>query len=166
VHADQFHRLGASARAGALGALSCDHLEEASEEDVRALSASGTVAVLLPVAAYFTGQKTRPPIDAFRRAGVPMAVASDLNPGTSYTTSLLLALHLAVRAWGLSPEEALLGVTVHAARALGLGGEIGTLAPGARADFALWELADPRAIVYSLGGHLRPTRIFVAGEER
>ena len=166
AHCEQFHALGASARAAALGALSCDHLEEATEADARALAASGTVAVLLPVAAYFTAQTSRPPVAAFRRAGVPMAVATDLNPGTSFNTSLLLALHLAVRLWGLRPEEAILGATVHAARALGLAGEVGTLTPGARADFALWDLPDPRALVYSLGGHLRPERIFLGGEER
>ena len=166
AHCEQFHALGASGRAAKLGALSCDHLEEASEDDVRALAEAGTVAVLLPVSAYFLGQETRPPIEALRRAGVPMAVATDLNPGTSFTTSLLLALHLAVRRWGLRPEEAILGATVHAARALGLEGAAGTLAPGARADFTLWDLADPRALVYSLGGHLRPARVFVGGEER
>jgi imidazolonepropionase len=166
AHCEQFHALGASTRAAALGALSCDHLEEAGEEDVRALAASGTVAVLLPVSAYFLGQTARPPIEALRAHGVPMAVATDLNPGTSYTTSLLLALHLAVRLWGLTPEEAILGATVHAARALGLAGDVGSLVPGARADFALWDLDDPRAIVYPLGGHHRPTRVFVSGEER
>ncbi|MEM3860291.1 MAG: imidazolonepropionase [Candidatus Micrarchaeaceae archaeon] len=166
AHCEQFHALGATRRAAALGALSCDHLERAEEEDVRALAASGTVAVLLPAAAYFLGERARPPVELLRRHGVPMAIATDLNPGTSYTTSLLLALHLAVRNWGLEPEEAILGATVHAARALGLQDEVGALQPGARADFALWDLPDPRHLVYALGGHLRPERIFLGGYDR
>jgi imidazolonepropionase len=161
AHTDQLSRLGGTARAAALGALSCDHLEHARDEDVAALAEHGTVAVLLPFAYYFLRDTVLPPIAKLRAAGVPMAVATDLNPGTSPCCSLLTALHMATVTFGLTAEEALLGATRDAARALGRD-DLGTLVPGKRADLVLWDLAAPEALVYQLGG-LRPVATYIGG---
>ena len=131
------------------------------ETDLAAMAAAGTVAVLLPGAYYFLRDTTPPPVAALRAAGVPMAVATDCNPGTSPMTSMLLALNMACTLWRLTPQEALLGATRHAARALGREGDIGTLAIGKRADFALWEIARPADLSYAIG--FNPCRAVVNG---
>jgi imidazolonepropionase len=164
AHTDQLSNQGGTARAAKLGALSCDHLEHAGPADIAALAASGTVAVLLPFAYYFLRDTQPPPVAQLRAAGVPMAVATDLNPGTSPCASLLTALHMATVLFGLSAEEALLGATRNAARALGLG-DRGTLSLGQRADFAVWDLPGPEHLVYQMGG-LRPTARFLLGVQK
>jgi imidazolonepropionase len=151
VHADQLTDAGGALLAARHRALSADHLEHASPEGIAALADAGTVAVLLPGAAYVLSDDTVPPVDALRRAGVPMAVATDCNPGTSPLLSLPLAMHLACTRFGLTVEEALAGVTVHAARALGREDELGVIAPGARADLVVWDAETPAEIVYWLG---------------
>jgi len=151
LHADQLTDGGGAALAARHGALSADHLEHASPAGIAALAAAGTVAVLLPGAAYVLGDETAPPVDALRREGVPMAVATDCNPGTSPLVSLPLAMHLACTRFGLSVDEALAGVTTNAARALGLARDAGVIAPGARADLVVWDAERPAQIVYWLG---------------
>ena len=151
LHAEQLSALGGARLAAEHGALSADHLEHADEADVRAMAAAGTVAVLLPGAYYFMRETQRPPVDLLRAHGVPIAIATDCNPGTSPTTSLLLMLNMAATLFGLTIVEALRGVTVNAARALGLGDEVGTLAPGTACDLAVWDVADPAELVYRIG---------------
>jgi imidazolonepropionase len=151
LHADQLSDGGGAALAARHGALSADHLEHTSPAGVAALAAAGTVAVLLPGAAYVLRDEAVPPVDALRAAGVPMAVATDCNPGTSPLVSLPLALHLACTRFGLTVPEAISGATAHAARALGLAGEIGVIAPGARADLVVWDADHPAQIVYWVG---------------
>ena len=151
LHAEQLSALHGSALAARHGALSADHLEHATDDDVRAMAAAGTVAVLLPGAAYFMRETKRPPIDAMRRHGTRIALATDNNPGTSPTTSLLLMLNMGATLFGLTVVEALRGVTVNAAAALGLGGEIGTLEPGKACDLAIWDVSDPAELVYRIG---------------
>jgi imidazolonepropionase len=136
--------------AARFGALSCDHLEHLGDDGVEAMARAGTVAVLLPGAFHFLCETKRPPVDALRRAGVPMAVATDHNPGSSPTLSLPLMLHLACRDLGLTPEEAWRGATHHAARALGLQ-DRGRLQRGLRADLAVWALDHPRELCARLG---------------
>jgi imidazolonepropionase len=152
LHADQLSDGGGAALAARHRALSADHLEHASPEGITALAEAGTVAVLLPGAAYVLDDPAVPPVAALRAAGVPLAVATDCNPGTSPLVSLPLAMHLACTRFGLTVEEALAGVTVHAARALGLAGEAGTLAAGTRADLVVWDTERPAGIAYWLGG--------------
>jgi imidazolonepropionase len=123
------------------------------------MAAAGTVAVLLPGAWYFLRESTPPPIAALRAAGIPIAVATDCNPGTSPMTSILLAMNMACTLWRLTPQEALAGCTVHAARALGLQAQAGTLEVGKRADFALWDIARPADLAYAIG--LNPCRAVV-----
>jgi imidazolonepropionase len=151
LHADQLTDGGGAGLAARHRALSADHLEHASAEGIAALAAAGTVAVLLPGAAYVLDDPAVPPVGALRAAGVPMAVATDCNPGTSPLLSLPLAMHLACTRFGLTAEEALAGVTVHAARAIGLAGEAGTLATGAQADLVVWDTDRPAGIPYWLG---------------
>lgn len=163
LHADQLSDLGGAALAAGFGALSADHVEYTSEEGVAAMAANGTVAVLLP-GAFFCLRETRlPPIDAFRRHGVAMAVATDLNPGTSPLRSLRLGLAMACAQFRLTPEEALRGCTVHAARALGLH-DRGRLEVGLRADLAAWNVAQPAELAYWLGGGLN-VGVWAAGRE-
>jgi imidazolonepropionase len=153
VHAGQLSDMGGAELAARYGALSADHLEYVSEHGARALATADTVAVLLP-AAYFTlRQTTPPPVPVLRAAGVPLAVSTDANPGTSPCTSILLALNMACTLFGLTPEEALAGATRHAARALGLQEEVGTLEVGKRADFALWRIERPAELAYNLGAN-------------
>jgi len=140
LHAEQLSNVGGSQVAARHGALSCDHLEYANDADAAALSRAGTVAVMLPVAFYALAEKQLPPFEAFRRHGVPLAVASDCNPGSAPGASLLLAMNMARRLFGLTSEEVLLGVTRHAARALGLERQRGSLAAGRAADFAVWSI--------------------------
>jgi imidazolonepropionase len=140
MHAEQLSNVGGSQVAARHGALSCDHLEYATEADAAALARAGTVAVMLPVAFYALAETQLPPIDALRRHGVPLAVATDCNPGSAPGASLLLAMNMARRLFGLTSEEVLLGVTRHAARALGLANRRGSLAPGQAADLAVWSV--------------------------
>jgi imidazolonepropionase len=153
VHAGQLSDMGAAELAARYGALSADHLEYLSEHGARALGAAGTVAVLLPGAYFTLRQTTPPPVPMLRGAGVPMAVSTDANPGTSPCTSLLLVLNMACTLFGLTPEEALCGATRHAAQALGLQDEVGTLEVGKRADFALWRIDRPAELCYNLGAN-------------
>ncbi len=151
LHAEQLSNVGGSAMAARRGALSCDHLEYTTEEDAAALAAAGTVAVMLPIAYYSLAETRLPPIDAFRRLGVPIAVASDCNPGSAPGASLLLAMNMARRLFGLTSEEILLGTTRHAARALALEAERGSLTPGRAADFAVWSISTPDELGYWAG---------------
>ena len=151
LHAEQLSDLGGAALVARYGGLSADHLEFLSKEGVAAMAQHGTVAVLLPGAYYFLRETQPPPVAALRAAGVPMAVSTDCNPGTSPMTSLLLAMNMACTLWRLTPQEALAGVTCHAARALGQQHETGSLAVGKRADFALWRIARPADLAYALG---------------
>jgi imidazolonepropionase len=161
LHAEQLSDQSGAALVARYGGLSADHLEHLSEEGIAAMARAGTVAVLLPGAYYYLRETVMPPIDALRAAGVPMAVATDCNPGTSPLTSLLLALNMACTLWRLTPQEALLGVTAHAARALGLQDEIGTLTVGKRADLALWNIARPADLAYAMG--LNPCQAVIHG---
>jgi imidazolonepropionase len=164
LHAEQLSDQGGAALAAEFGALSCDHLEHLSDTGIRALEAAGTVAVLLPGAYYFLRETKLPPIDALRAHGVPMAIATDHNPGTSPGLSMLLMLNMACTLFRLTPEEALRGATVHGARALGLH-DRGTLAAGQRADFCVWDLDHPRELAYWFG-HNPCRRTIVGGLER
>jgi imidazolonepropionase len=164
LHAEQLSDQGGAALAAAFKALSCDHLEHLSGAGIAAMAASGTVAVLLPGAFYFLRDTQLPPIAALRAAGVPMAVASDHNPGSSPGLSLLLMLNMACTLFRLTPEEALRGVTVHAARALGLQ-DRGQLAAGMRADFCVWDVAHPNELAYWFGRN-PCQRVFVGALER
>ncbi len=152
LHADQLSDQGGAALAARYHALSADHLEYSSEDGVRALAAAGTVAVLLPGAYYFLRETHLPPVAWLRRHRVPIAIATDCNPGTSPCTSPLLMLNMACTLFGLTPAEALAGMTCHAAQALGLGDDRGRLAVGLRADFALWAVDHPVELAYALGG--------------
>lgn len=150
LHADQLSDSGGAALAARYNALSADHLEYTSEAGAAALAASGTVAVMLPGAFYALREDRIPPIEAFRRLGVPMAVATDCNPGTSPLTSVLLAMNLAATLFRLTVTECLLGTTYHAARALGLP-DRGTLEPGKACDLAIWSIDRPAELVYRMG---------------
>ncbi|OBV37357.1 imidazolonepropionase [Janthinobacterium psychrotolerans] len=151
LHAEQLSDQGGAALVASLGGLSADHLEFLSEDGIAAMARHGTVAVLLPGAYYFLRETQPPPIAALRAAGVPMAVSTDCNPGTSPMTSLLLAMNMACTLWRLTPQEALAGATIMAARALGLQHDRGSLAAGKRADFALWRIARPADLSYAIG---------------
>jgi imidazolonepropionase len=164
LHAEQLSDQGGAALAAGFGALSCDHLEWLSQAGVAAMAASGTVAVLLPGAYYFLRETKLPPVQALRDAGVPIAIASDHNPGSSPGLSLLLMLNMACTLFRLTPEEALRGATVNGARALGLR-DRGTLAPGQRADFAVWALDHPNELAYWFG-HNPCRRVVAGGVER
>lgn len=154
IHADQLTDGGGAALAASLGALSADHLEYASEAGVRAMAKAGTTAVLLPGAFYTLREAQAPPVKAFRSVGVPMALATDMNPGSSPLNSILLAMNMGCTLFGLTPEEAFRGVTVNGAMALGLEGDRGTLEEGKKADLALWKVGHPRELSYWLGGKL------------
>ena len=163
LHAEQLSDQGGAALAASYGALSCDHLEWLSDDGVRAMAAAGTVAVLLPGAFYFLRETKLPPIQALREAKVPIALASDHNPGSSPGLSLLLMLNMACTLFRMTPEEALRGVTVHGARALGLH-DRGILAVGQRADFVAWDLDHPNELAYWFGRNPCRRRV-VAGME-
>jgi imidazolonepropionase len=150
LHAEQLAHSGGAALAARAGALSADHLEYATAADAALMADAGTVAVLLPGAFYTLREPQAPPVAAFRAHGVPMAVATDCNPGSSPLTSPLLAMNMACTLFGLTPAEALLGTTAHAARALGLS-DRGRIAPGLRADLAVWDVADPAELAYRIG---------------
>jgi imidazolonepropionase len=140
LHAEQLSNVGGTQVATRHGALSCDHLEYATDADARSLAGAGTVAVMLPVAFYTLAETHRPPLEALRRHGVALAVASDCNPGSAPGASLLLAMNMARRLFGMTSAEVLLGVTRHAARALGLDARCGALVPGRAADLAAWSI--------------------------
>jgi imidazolonepropionase len=154
LHAEQLSDQGGAALAAKYHALSADHLEHLSDDGIAALKQSGTVAVVLPCAFYFLRETRKPPIVALRSANVPIAVATDCNPGTSPTASPLMALNMACTLYGLTPEEAITGMTRHAARALGLEAEIGTLEANKSADLAIWAIADPAELAYWIGADL------------
>lgn len=164
LHAEQLSDSGGAQLAAEFGALSCDHLEWLSDAGVAAMARAGTVAVLLPGAFYFLGETKVPPVDALRRAGVPIALATDHNPGSSPGLSLLLMLSMGCTLFGLTPQEALRGVTVNAARALGLH-DRGTLIAGARADFCVWDLDHPAELAYWFGRN-PCLRVIQGGVER
>ena len=153
LHADQLSDGGGAELAAHFDALSADHLEYTSSSGVKALSGAGTTAVLLPGAFLTLGETQRPPIDALRGANVPIALATDCNPGTSPLVSIRLAMGLGARLFGLTPEECLAATTREAARALGLDKERGTLDAGKRADIAVWDIEHPRDLSYWLGGN-------------
>ncbi len=161
LHAEQLSDQGGAALAAGYGALSCDHLEHLGADGVQAMAAAGTVAMLLPGAYYFLRETRVPPVAALREAGIPIALATDHNPGSSPTLSPLLMMNMACQLFGLTPEEALRGFTAHAARALGLAASHGTLEAGKRADFAVWAVDHPRELAYGFG--VNPCRRVVAG---
>lgn len=151
LHADQLTDGGGAALAARYGALSADHLEHTSRQGVEALAAAGTVATLLPGAYYFLRETKLPPIDDLRACGVPIALATDCNPGTSPATSLLLMANMACVLFRLTPEEALAGITRNAARALGMAADAGTIVAGKYADLVLWDVEHPAELAYAIG---------------
>jgi len=153
LHADQLSDGGGAELAARFNALSADHLEHTSDAGVAALAAAGTVGVVLPGAYYFLREKQPPPIAALRAGGVPLAIATDCNPGTSPLVSPLLALNFACTLLGFSPQEALRGMTCEAARALGLLADRGTLEAGKLADLAVWDVEHPAELAYALGAN-------------
>ena len=163
LHAEQLSHLGGTALAARYGALSADHVEYATEADAATLARAGSVAVILPGAFYTLRETQAPPVAALRAAGVPMAVATDCNPGSSPMTSLLLAMNMACTLFRLTPEEALAGATVHAARALGQS-DTGRIAPGLRADLAVWDVDHPAELAYRIGFNPLHERIFGGAE--
>ncbi|HTJ64795.1 MAG TPA: imidazolonepropionase [Alphaproteobacteria bacterium] len=164
LHADQLSDQGGAALAARFGALSAEHLEHSSAAGIAALGKAGTVAMLLPGAYYFLRDKQAPPIEKMRRHKVPMAIATDCNPGSSPAVSLLLMLNMACTLFRMTPAEALAGVTRNAARALGLD-DRGVLASGKRADFVLWDIAHPAELSYWIGA--KPAHVIVqAGRPR
>ena len=163
LHAEQLSHTGGTKMAAQHGALSVDHLEYLCADDVRTLSRTGTVAVLLPGAFYFLRQTQPPPVDLLRQYGIPIAIATDCNPGSSPLSSMLLALNMACMLFGLTPCEALAGATINGARALGMQNRIGRLAPGMEADLILWDIHDPAELSYHMG--LNPChRIMLRGK--
>lgn len=159
LHAEQLSNLGGAALVARHGGLSADHLEYLDSDGVAAMAAAGTVAVLLPGAFYTLREKQLPPVDGLRASGVPVAVATDSNPGTSPMTSLLLAMNMAATLFRLTPEEALAGTTRNAARALGLD-DTGVIAAGKRADLAVWDVAHPAELSYRFGFNPLHKRMF------
>jgi imidazolonepropionase len=164
LHAEQLSDQHGAVVAAEYGALSCDHLEYAGADGIAAMAATGSVAVLLPGAFYFLRETQLPPVAALRAAGVPIAIATDHNPGSSPTLSPLLMLNMACTLFRLTPEEALRGMTVNGARALGLA-DRGVLVPGRRADFAAWNVAHPNELAYWFGRN-PCDRVVVGGVER
>jgi len=159
LHAEQLSNLGGTKLAASYGALSADHIEYLDEEGVAAMASAGTVAVVLPGAFYTLRETQVPPIDLLRKHNVPMALATDANPGSSPLTSLLLTMNMACTLFRLTPEEALVGATRNAAMALGLDQQ-GTLTPGSRADLAVWDVKHPAELAYRIGFNPLHTRIF------
>ena len=161
LHAEQLSNQHGAALAASYRALSADHLEHLDPLGARAMAATGTVAVLLPGAFYALNEQKKPPVDLLRKEGVAIAIATDCNPGTSPLLSPQLAMNMACTLFGLTPEEALMGMTVNAARALGLAHEVGTLAPGKAADLAVWRIEELAELGYWVG--LSPERRMYAG---
>jgi imidazolonepropionase len=165
LHAEQLSNQGGTTLAAGFNALSCDHLEHLDAAGIAAMAGAGTVAVLLPGAFYFLRESKHPPIDALRKAGVPIAIATDHNPGSSPTLSPLLMINMACTLFRLTPSEALRGLTINAARALGLQATHGTLEVGKRADLAVWAIAHPRELAYGFGGPSPCQRVLSGGIE-
>ena len=159
LHAEQLSNMNGAALAAEFGALSADHLEHVDEAGVEAMARAGTVAVMLPGAFYFLRETRVPPIELFRRHGVPMAVATDCNPGTSPTTHLPLMMNMACTLFRMTPSEALLGVTRHAARALGLAETHGSIELGKTADLCLWDVDHPAELSYTIGASALRARL-------
>ena len=159
LHAEQLSHLGGTALAAEFSAISADHLEYANEFDVSAMAKAGSVAVLLPGAYYTLKEKKKPPIKAFRNYSVPIAIATDCNPGSSPLTSILLTMNMACTLFELTPQEALRGITVNAAKALGLK-DVGTIAAGQKADLAIWDVKDPSELSYRIGYNPLHWRVF------
>ena len=151
LHAEQLSNLGGAALAANYGALSADHLEYLDEAGVQAMAKSGTVAVFLPGAFYTLRETQFPPLNSLRKAGVPLAIATDCNPGSSPLTSVLLCMNMACTLFRMTPEEALSGVTRVAAQALGIGHEVGTIEVGKKAEFAVWNVDQPAELAYRIG---------------
>ena len=151
LHADQLSNLHGAALAARYSALSADHLEYTDEQGALAMAQAGTVAVVLPGAFYFIRETQRPPIDLFRKHGVHLAIATDCNPGTSPLTSILLTMNMSATLYSMTVDECVAGVTREAARALGLGNEVGTLETGKWADLAIWDVENPAELVYRIG---------------
>lgn len=164
LHAEQLSNQNGAALAARFQALSADHLEHLDEAGTAAMAAAGTVAVLLPGAFYTLRETKQPPIDLLRKHRVAMAVASDCNPGTSPSLVPQLAMNMACNLFGLTPEEAIAGMTIHAARALELHSEVGSLEPGKAADLAVWRIAEPAELGYWLG--LMPERRIFGGQDQ
>ncbi|MEQ9488278.1 MAG: imidazolonepropionase [Alphaproteobacteria bacterium] len=160
IHAEQLSNLGGTALAASYGAISADHLEYLDQAGVDAMAKAGTVAVLLPGAFYTLRETQLPPVQALRDAGVPMALATDANPGSSPLTSLLLVLNMACTLFRMTPEESLMGVTRNGARALGLLGKTGTLEQGKLADIAIWDVREPAELSYRIGFNPLHRRIY------
>jgi imidazolonepropionase len=160
LHAEQLSNLGGAKLAASYGAISADHLEYLDDEGVAAMAKAGTVAVLLPGAFYAIHEKQKPPVDALRKAGVPIATATDCNPGTSPLTSLLLTMNMSATLFGLTVNECVAGATREAARALGLLGQTGTLEAGKSADLAIWNIESPAELVYRIGFNPLHARYF------
>lgn len=160
LHAEQLSNLNGAALAAQYGALSADHLEHLDEAGVAALAAAGSVAMLLPGAYYFCRETQLPPVALLREAGVPIALATDCNPGTSPLTSLLLAMNMAATCFRLTVAECLAGVTINAARALGLQDECGSLEQGKSCDLALWNIEEPAELVYRIGANPLHARVW------
>lgn len=158
LHAEQLSNLGGAKLAASYGALSADHIEYLDEDGVQAMAEAGTVGVILPGAFYTLRETQTPPIDLLRRHNVPMALATDCNPGSAPMTSLLLTMNMGCTLFRMTPEEALQGVTTHAARALGLT-DCGHIAPGLRADLAVWNVTHPAELAYRVGFNPLHTRI-------
>jgi imidazolonepropionase len=165
LHAEQLSNQHGAALAAQLGALSCDHLEYLDEAGVQAMATHGTVAVLLPGAFYFLRQTQPPPVHQLRAAGVPIAIATDHNPGTSPVLSPLFVLNMACVLFGLTPWEALRGATANAARALGLHSTHGSLTAGRRADFVVWDAAHPSELAYYVGRNVCRHRVYGGVED-
>lgn len=159
IHSEQLSHQGGTALAARFGALSADHLEHATAGDAALMAASGMVATLLPGAFYMLRETVRPPVQAFRDHGVPMALSTDCNPGTSPLTSLLLTMNMGATLFRMTPAECLRGVTRHAARALGLA-DRGVISPGARADLAIWNIRHPAELAYRIGFNPLHARVF------
>lgn len=160
LHAEQLSNLHGAALAARYGALSADHLEHLDAAGVAAMAAAGTTAMLLPGAYYFCRETQLPPVAALREAGVPLAVATDCNPGTSPLTSLLLAMNMAATCFRLTVAECLAGVTLNAARALGLEAQCGSLEAGKSCDLAVWNIEEPAELVYRMGAHPLHARVW------
>lgn len=160
LHAEQLSNLGGAALAARYGALSADHLEHLDEAGVAAMAEAGTVAMLLPGAYYFCRETQLPPVQALRDAGVPIALATDCNPGTSPLTSLLLAMNMGATCFRLTVAECIAGVTLNAARALGLEAECGSLEAGKSCDLAIWDVSDPAELIYRMGAHPLHARVW------
>ena len=160
LHAEQLSNQNGAALAARYGALSADHLEHLDDAGIAAMATAGTVATLLPGAFYFMRETVKPPIEALRAAGVPIALATDCNPGTSPLTSMLAVMNMAATLFRMTVDEALAGVTVNAATALGLSAETGGLTPGLSCDLAIWDINDPAELVYWLGRNPLHARVF------